>query len=302
MNPTLIDSFFIYLRNTKYYLILVSAANRYITIREVFMEKMLQRNNIFYIVMLKYFRFILFYRYYCQELSKRINFQWLYVVCLFLSLYLSAVHLAWFGWGFILLILRFEFSFSVIHRFYKSRTFLIPQHFPDSQNPKRRMHKAAQQLAEAMQQNPMVSGALVGAGGFIAWKYIDYKAAVEARETARETTKATIEAEDRRHKEALATEAAQRQRDRDSASLNAQKDRDNASLNAQKDRDNEAIQRQKDRDDAYRMHKENLEAEDRRHRETLEIENQAHRETRMENIEYSKPATSEVIESSLTVD
>jgi hypothetical protein len=251
MNPTLIDSFFIYLRNTKYYLLLVSAVNRYITIREVFMEKMLQRNNIFSKATLIYFRFILLFHYYCQVIGKRINYQWLYVVCLFLSLYLSAVHLAWFGWGFILLMLRFEFSFSVIHRFYKSRTSLIPQHFPDSQDPKRLMHKAAQQLAEAMQQNPMVSGALVGAGGFVAWKYIDYKAAVEARETARETTKATIEVEDRRHKEALATEAAQRQRDRD----------------------NEAIQRQKDRDDAYRMHRENLEAENKRHRETLEIEN-----------------------------
>ena len=283
MSPTLIDSIFVYLRNTRYYLILVSAANRYITIREGHLEKLLKRNNIITKIVLFYFRFILLYRYYCMEISKRINFQWFCVICLFLSLYLSAVHLALFGWACILLLLRFEFSFSIIHRFYKSRTSLIPQHFPDSQDPKRRMHRATQQLAEAIQNNPVVSGAIVGAGGFVAWKYMDYKAAVETRETARETTKATIEAEDRRHKETL--EAEDRRFD--------------------KQMQVEATERQKDREYNLQGVREQIAAEDRRHKESLEIENQKNRETRLSDIDYSSSNqnnTSEGTESSLTVD
>ena len=328
MSPTLIDSIFIYLRNTRYYLILVSAANRYITIREGYLEKLLKRNNIITKMVLFYFKFVILFRYYCEIISERIQSQWLCTIFLCLSLYLSAIHLAWLGWVFMFLIWRLEFSFSIIHHFYKSRTSLIPQHFPDSQDPKRRMHKAAKIVAEAIQQNKVAVTVATGAAGFTAWKYMDYKAAVETRETVRETTKATIEAE-----------AIQRQKDRENVSLNAQSDRneedrrhkenldaadrqhkenlDAAALSAQKDREAEYVRHretleaedrrallnaEKDRENAYRMHRETLEAEDRRHRESLEIENQKNRETRLSDIAYSTESINEVVDSTQIVD
>jgi hypothetical protein len=211
MNSLVLDSIKTYILNSKFYFMLTSWSNTYLTAREHYLEMILNKNNIVSKFVKCYFYFIILFHYYCQVIGKKIGIQWLCVLSLIISLIISSINLAWLGWIFIFLILRLEFSFTILHRFYRRRMSLFPQHFPDSQDPKRRMHRAAKVIAEAIQHNPVVTSIITSAAGFTAWKYMDLENAKAENERAYKDR----EAEDRRHRESLQADANQRQLDRE---------------------------------------------------------------------------------------
>ena len=241
------------------------------------------------VLVVYYFRLLMQFRLACMDLGKRYTLTEIGLINFAVTTVISRLS---FGWVIIVLnciLCYLELQAASMARFYRKRPTMLAQHFPESQDPKRRMHKI-KYVVDAL-SNPVVAASIASAGATaVGWRAID----------AWDTAKQENIAEKNREAEDLRAE-----KNREAENLRAQKDREaenlrfdrQMQLEDRRHRENleaEAIQRQKDRDDEYRMHRENLEAEDRRHRETLEVENQKNRENRLSDIDYSKNTTSSI--------
>jgi F-type H+-transporting ATPase subunit a len=173
-----------------------------------------------------------------------------YLLGLVISGIASRLHIIPYIFIFIFFILRMEFSFQSVARYYKKRPGLLVQHFPNID--KRYMWRRA---IEDAAKNPNVQTAATVAAGAVAWKALD------VWNSHQENKRADKDREQ---------DATQRQADRDAEAAQRQADRDAEAAQRQADRDAEATQRQADRD-----------AEDKRHAATLASENKA------ENVEQT---------------
>ena len=170
-------------------------------------------------LVIEWHRFLLLFRLNCEETTIAIGgSRNLSLMTLGLTYALKPVH------GYmavlILFLLRLNFSYGSMSRFYQTRTKLFETNFPEAQDPKHRMQRAAKVLAEAA-QNPYVKAAAVAGVGMCGWKALDVL----------DTTRAAEQAEkDRQH----ATEEAEK--DRQHATEEAVRTRQHATEEAEKDR------------------------------------------------------------------
>jgi len=225
-------------------------------------------------MVLFYFWILCIFRLGCMILVEKYTIPNLHLSAFIISVALGRAHHTGIIIIFILIFANFEFSFLRMARFYKKHPMLLGLHFPEWQDPKRKMHRVVQAIVEVA-QNPTVVAAGTLVAGAIGWKALDVWDSHKQEGISEKDRIATAvqsdkdrTAENQRHRENLATESRERQ----------------------KDRDTEAQERQKDRDASREELRMTLEADDRRHRETLEAENQRHRETLL----AEKPVTDNV--------
>lgn len=259
------------------------------------------------VLIVYYFRFLMQFRLACMDIGERYTLTEIGFINFAVTTVISRLS---FGW--LIIVLNFilcylELQASSMARFYRKRPTLLVQHFPDSQDPKRRMHKI-KQVVEAL-SNPVVAASIASAGATaVGWRAIDAwdtakqeNIADKNREAANRRHKENLEAEDRRHKETLEAEEHR-------ALLIAERERTEEYIRHKESLEAEALQRQLDREAEYKRHRETLEAEDRRHLENLETKNQKNRESRLSDIDYSKntasstESTNEVVDSTQIVD
>src|SRR5579871_3530723 len=170
-------------------------------------------------LVLHYFKIVLLFRAICMELTERYTQMELNAIAFLVATVASRLRLSGLLAGFIFFILAFEFHFQTIARFYRKNPTLLAQHFPEGQDPKRRMHRAVQAIAEAL-SNKVVVATTTAVGGMVAWKGLDVyethkqgiqqdkQLAAEAieRQKDRNTAKEALVAENQRHQESLAME------------------------------------------------------------------------------------------------
>lgn len=213
-----------------------------------------------------------------------------------------------------LFILYSEMHFQSMARFYKKNPTLLMQHFPEGQDPKRKMHRMVQAVIESL-SNPLVAATATGVAGAVGWKALDVYEVVkqgiqqdkqiEAENLRQEKQievenlrqEKQIETENLRQNKQIETEAAERERDRLAEAAEREKDRLADYLKHKESLEAEAVEREKDR---QVLRDQKIDAEDRRHKESLEAKNQDNRDTPM--AEDMSSTTTEVIESSLSVD
>ena len=251
---------------TKTYLFLKELSFKFQTFYNIIMDSLLT-NKMTSVPTLIWIRFLFLFHDSYMNLHIRFGDNNVNLAALSISMITARLHLG--GWLIVvcLIILRLQGSFRKVARYYQADMTRLNRDFPHIRMEKRYMKRATEAIVEAL-ENPKTQAVAIAVAGALAWKAMDLWDTTknEALSEATNLSNERIAAEDR------AAEAAQRDRDRDTARETAAQDRESTERTANRELDIAKETADKDRATAKETADRDRDAENTRHRESLAAE------------------------------
>jgi hypothetical protein len=216
-----------------------------------------------------WFQILMLFRYINYVLASKINPLHITYGMLFIALVMSRLHIAGYLIIAILIFSRLEWAYLKMALFYRNNMHLIPQHFPQFQDPKRVMwSRAGKVIVDGIEQtakNPQAQAIGVAVAGAIGWKLLDVHDTHKNADIADKDRAAAVDTADKDRAAAVNTADKNRAaaNDRHREELDMRERQHQEALAAQQKQHyetlaNESRERDFDRQAEYLRHKETL--------------------------------------------
>lgn len=243
-----------------------------------------------------YLWLIMSFHYYCEITYNKIGGN-VAVYALIVSYAANRLHVGFMLLLVLLFMLRLDFAFNALSRYYRARPGKFQQHFPMPDGPKRQMwSRIAHAVSDAASNNKLTSSLAAATGGMLVWKALDVREQ-SLNNSDNEKTRAhdskenekNRQSDDARHDKDLALQKELHKETLANDSKEREKDRQAESTRHKETLAHETQENEKSRNQDERHHQENMQQQERHHQETLKENNTKPDQITLQEINDNKP-------------